>query len=45
MSDVMGQMSPEVAEKLTVELANRASIAKSEPGADLPKIEGTPTGG
>jgi flagellar motility protein MotE (MotC chaperone) len=44
MSDVMGQMSSEAAERLTVELANRATAA-GDHGADLgslPKIEGTP---
>jgi flagellar motility protein MotE (MotC chaperone) len=43
MSDVMAQMSPEVAEKLTVELANRAGTRLlSTP--ELPKIEGKPNG-
>ncbi len=43
MSDILAQMSPEAAERLTVELASRAqTVAKS--GADeLPKIEGRPT--
>lgn len=44
MSDILGQMSSEAAERLTVELANRAS-AGADPGVDignLPKIEGTP---
>ena len=41
MSDILAQMSPETAERLTVELANRnASADKGQPGADLPKIEG-----
>lgn len=44
MSDVMGQMSPEAAEKLTVELANRANVGKAAPGSELPKIEGKPNG-
>jgi flagellar motility protein MotE (MotC chaperone) len=39
MSDIMGQMSPDAAERLTVELARRASGDKSA-GAELPKIEG-----
>ena len=39
MSDIMGQMSPDAAERLTVELARRASGDKSG-GAELPKIEG-----
>jgi flagellar motility protein MotE (MotC chaperone) len=43
MSDILGQMTPESAERLTVELANRASAQVKTPGAnDLPKIEGTP---
>jgi flagellar motility protein MotE (MotC chaperone) len=41
MSDIMGQMSPEAAERLTVELARRASGDKSAgASAELPKIEG-----
>src|SRR5216683_6396397 len=40
MSDIMGLMSPEAAERLTVELAHRAGGDKSAPAADLPKIEG-----
>jgi flagellar motility protein MotE (MotC chaperone) len=47
MSDILAQMSPEAAERLTVELANRngASDKAAQPGAELPKIEGRPTGG
>lgn len=46
MSDIMAQMTPETAERLTVELANKNAMAeKAAPGADLPKIEGKPTGG
>jgi flagellar motility protein MotE (MotC chaperone) len=42
MSDILAQMTPESAERLTVELANRArAIAKT--GVELPKIEGRPT--
>ncbi len=44
MSDVLAQMQPEVAEKLTVELAQRAGGAKPA-AAELPKIEGRPNGG
>jgi flagellar motility protein MotE (MotC chaperone) len=45
MSDIMGQMLPEAAERLTVELANRASSAEKMPSAsDLPKISGKPSG-
>jgi len=47
MSDVLGQMSPEAAERLTVELANRygANIKATDakvPISSLPKIEGRP---
>ena len=38
MADILGQMSPEVAERLTVEMARRAG--GNSPSADLPKIEG-----
>jgi flagellar motility protein MotE (MotC chaperone) len=45
MSDIMAQMMPEAAERLTVELANRANGAdRGQTPADLPKIEGRPTG-
>ena len=40
MSDIMGLMQPEAAERLTVELARRAGGDKSASTADLPKIEG-----
>src|SRR5262249_47689518 len=41
MPDIMGLMQPEAAERLTVELARRASGDKSATvSADLPKIEG-----
>jgi flagellar motility protein MotE (MotC chaperone) len=40
MSDIMGVMSPDVAERLTVEMARRAGTDKSGSDADLPKIEG-----
>jgi flagellar motility protein MotE (MotC chaperone) len=40
MSDILGLMSPEAAERLTVELARRAGSDKSASVADLPKIEG-----
>jgi flagellar motility protein MotE (MotC chaperone) len=36
-SEVLAQMSPEAAERLTVELANRKTVT---PTSDLPKIEG-----
>jgi hypothetical protein len=38
-------MSSEGAERLTVELANRASGPKSSNSGQLPKIEGKPSGG
>jgi flagellar motility protein MotE (MotC chaperone) len=45
MSDIMAQMTPEAAERLTVELANRANPdSKAAPAAELPKIEGRPDG-
>jgi flagellar motility protein MotE (MotC chaperone) len=40
MSDIMGLMQPEAAERLTVELARRAGSDKSASTAELPKIEG-----
>lgn len=40
MSDILGLMSPEAAERLTVELARRAGPDRSASAADLPKIEG-----
>src|SRR5882757_887696 len=40
MSDILGLMSPEAAERLTVELAHRAGGDKSSASAELPKIEG-----
>jgi flagellar motility protein MotE (MotC chaperone) len=41
VSDVLAQMQPEAAEKLTVELANRAGGGRG-PAGQLPKIEGRP---
>lgn len=43
MSDILGQMSPEAAERLTVELARHASGGATAAGSNLPKIEGKPT--
>ncbi|MDE5453157.1 flagellar protein FlbB [Bradyrhizobium sp. CSA112] len=40
MSDILGLMQPEAAERLTVELARRAGTDRSAPVAELPKIEG-----
>jgi flagellar motility protein MotE (MotC chaperone) len=39
MSDILGLMSPEAAERLTVEMAHRASPDKAA-SAELPKLEG-----
>jgi flagellar motility protein MotE (MotC chaperone) len=40
MSDILGLMSPDAAERLTVELARRANGDASSAPANLPKIEG-----
>lgn len=40
MADILGLMSPEAAERLTVEMARRAGTDKSGGAPDLPKIEG-----
>lgn len=40
MSDILGLMAPEAAERLTVEMARRAGTDRSANVADLPKIEG-----
>jgi flagellar motility protein MotE (MotC chaperone) len=41
MSDILAQMAPEAAERLTVELATRSNQSeKPPPLSDLPKIEG-----
>src|SRR5580658_386543 len=43
MADILAQMEPDVAERLTVELANRAAgLTPVAPAAQLPKIEGHP---
>jgi len=43
MSDILAQMTPEAAERLTVELANRANPdPRSQAPDKLPKIEGKP---
>jgi flagellar motility protein MotE (MotC chaperone) len=47
MSDILGQMSPEAAERLTTEIARRSGSSTSDnlpSPADLPKIEGRPSG-
>jgi flagellar motility protein MotE (MotC chaperone) len=40
MSDILGLMQSDSAERLTVELARRAGGDKSAASAELPKIEG-----
>ncbi len=40
MSDILGLMSTDAAERLTVEMARRAGSDKSASAAELPKIEG-----
>jgi flagellar motility protein MotE (MotC chaperone) len=40
MSDILGLMSPEAAERLTIEMARRAGSDKTAAAAELPKIEG-----
>jgi flagellar motility protein MotE (MotC chaperone) len=40
MSDILGLMSPEVAERLTTEMARRAGTDQSASAEVLPKIEG-----
>jgi flagellar motility protein MotE (MotC chaperone) len=44
MSEILAQMSAERAELLTVELAKRAQASPKDAAANLPKIEGRPTG-
>jgi flagellar motility protein MotE (MotC chaperone) len=43
MSDIMAQMSADTAERLTVELANKAQQVKPGTAPDLPKINGQPS--
>jgi flagellar motility protein MotE (MotC chaperone) len=45
MSDILALMSPEIAERLTGEIAARAgAVEKPAAAPDLPKIEGRPSG-
>jgi flagellar motility protein MotE (MotC chaperone) len=44
MSEILALMSPDRAEQLTVELANRAQASPKNAVAGLPKIEGRPAG-
>ncbi len=43
MADIMAQMAPEMAERLTVEMADKAQAAGKNAPQELPKIEGRPT--
>ncbi|HTV35075.1 MAG TPA: flagellar protein FlbB [Xanthobacteraceae bacterium] len=43
MADIMGQMAPEMAERLTVALASKAQETVKNDPAELPKIQGKPT--
>ncbi|MCK9918926.1 hypothetical protein MXD81_58360 [Microbacteriaceae bacterium K1510] len=45
MSAILAQMTPEAAERLTVELASRAGAQTAPVADELPKIEGRPNGG
>jgi flagellar motility protein MotE (MotC chaperone) len=40
MSDILGLMAPEAAERLTIEMARRAWPDRSAAAVELPKIEG-----
>lgn len=43
MSDILGVMSPEAAERLTIEIANRSgAVGRAQAPLELPKIEGRP---
>ena len=47
MADILGQMTPDVAERLSIEIANRSGAvdkAQTAAPAELPKIEGRPKG-
>ena len=44
MSEILAQMTPEAAERLTIELAKRANVNKSTSADELPKIAGKPNG-
>jgi len=44
MSDILGQMMPDVVERLTIEIANRSgAVDKAAWPTELPKIEGRPS--
>jgi flagellar motility protein MotE (MotC chaperone) len=40
MSDILGLMAPEAAERLTIEMGRRAGLDRSASAVELPKIEG-----
>jgi flagellar motility protein MotE (MotC chaperone) len=45
MSDILAQMSPQMAERLTTEIAARSgAVSRPPPSSELPKIEGRPNG-
>src|SRR5437588_4861276 len=44
MADILGQMTPDVVERLTIEIASRSgAVDKAASPAELPKIEGRPS--
>lgn len=43
MAEILAQMAPDIAQRLTVDMASREQQAKSDGPADLPKIQGQPT--
>jgi flagellar motility protein MotE (MotC chaperone) len=43
MADILAQMTPEMAERLTVALASKAQAPARTDAGELPKIQGTPT--
>jgi flagellar motility protein MotE (MotC chaperone) len=45
MAEILAQMTPDAAERLTVELASRAGAQPAQAPDQLPKIEGRPRGG
>jgi hypothetical protein len=45
MSEIMAQMTPEAAERLTVELAAKSGGERTLNPSNLPKIDGRPSGG
>jgi flagellar motility protein MotE (MotC chaperone) len=45
MAAILAQMSPEAAERLTVELASKSGSDRNVNPSNLPKIDGRPGGG